>query len=589
YNHPFEDDLLISIETLTYDTPDGPKKWGAVSNKKLKEWKKEVLKPLMWAKVGTAYVLVLLTATAWQEVDDQESPENSHMDTSDIDGESDANIVSLRRKFEDINFQSLYGDDRKNQGKVKVQMDVIVQDYAREIPKWITIAPQGSSECLHLASPVREPNDQAAVCRKKVELSNECSSSRPLQLQFSGVPISPNTVTIPRHRPFPELNKTCYDYILEEYQSADEECSWSNVTLGDLYPAMVEIFKKLMTKKSRIKALKHMFGHLKHRKGHSRRPKLNVTVDKIRGFRPFKLKKALPSICSSISEDIQNQTFGNENRELHDDMCSIIKLSGPVPCSCMDTNKIKRGYSDSSLEHHLLSGKDPKVSKQTVFPNVMIRMGETFLVEDGLQTTVSLKNSEHKASEKVACKCSLEHNFIGSTASAGSTALDLAKESKTQKTDFLCDDTSELCSSTCSSHGNRNTFTPVTSCSLVKAPNTLLVSPEKISECLISFQHKHSFSSSPMKQSPSKIPQKYEDAFEKLYYKLCCKETQKPLTLARPLSNSQNLEEKGGLMNHNLSDSLRSSTQYDRKFDRIMSNCVVTLFQNFLGFRELQI
>uniref|UniRef100_A0A663E6P5 Uncharacterized protein n=1 Tax=Aquila chrysaetos chrysaetos TaxID=223781 RepID=A0A663E6P5_AQUCH len=43
YNHPFEDDLLISMETLTYDTPDGPKQWEEVSTKKLKIWKKEVL------------------------------------------------------------------------------------------------------------------------------------------------------------------------------------------------------------------------------------------------------------------------------------------------------------------------------------------------------------------------------------------------------------------------------------------------------------------------------------------------------------------------------------------------------------------
>ncbi|XP_009322200.1 PREDICTED: LOW QUALITY PROTEIN: uncharacterized protein LOC103916861 [Pygoscelis adeliae] len=587
YNHPFEDDLLVSMETLTYNTPDGPKQWEEVSTKKLKKWKKEVL------EVAIPYVLVvILTATVWQEVNDQQSPENSRVDTSDVDEESDADIVSVRRKFEDIHFQNLYVDDGKIQEKVKVQVDVIVQDYARKIPKWITIAPQGSSEGLHLASPVQELiGNQAAVCRNKVELSNERSSSRPLQLQFSGVPISPIRITIPRHRLSPELNKTCYDGILEEYQSADEECSWSNVTLADLYPAMVEILTRLMTKQSRRKELKYMFGHLRHKRWRSRRPKLNVTVDKIRGFGPLKLKQALPSICSSRSEDIQNQTFGNENRELCDDKCSINNLSGLAPYSYIDTNEIKMDYSDSSLEHHLVSGKGQKVSKQTVFPNVMARMGETFLVEDELQTTVSLKNSKCKESEKLAYKCSSKYRFITSTASSGSTALHLVKESKTEKTGFPCGDTSELCSSACSSYGNSNTFTPVTNCcSLAGASNTLLINPEKIiSERLISFQRKHSFSSFSMKQSPSKMPQKYEDAFEKLYYKLRSKEIQKPLTLTRPLSNSQNLEEKERLAKSNLSDSVRSDTQYDREFDRIMSNCVVRLFQNFLGFRELQI
>ncbi|XP_075025069.1 Holliday junction recognition protein [Calonectris borealis] len=586
YNHPFEDDLLISMETLTYNTPDGPKQWGDVSTKKLKKWKKEVLERNRGSQRNAD-----MSKQQTSDFEDghstthQESPENSRVDTSDVDEESDADIVSVRRKFEDIHFQNLYVDNEKIQEKVKVQVDVIVQDYARKIPKWITIAPQGSSEGLHLASPVRDLiGTPATIYRKKLDLSNECSSSRPLQLQFSGLPISLNTITIPRHQPSPELNKTCYDSILEEYQSADEECSWSNVTLADLYPAMVQILKRLMTKSWR-KELKYMFGHSRHKRWHSRRPKLNVTVDKIRGFRPLKLKQALPSKCSSRSEDIQNQTFGNENRELCDDKCSINNFSGLVPYSCIDTNEIKMDYSDSSLEHHFVSGKGQKVSKPTVFPNVMARMGETFLAEDELQTAVLLKKC--KESEKLAYKCSSEYRCITPTASSGSTVLHLVKENKTQKIDFPCGDTSELCSSTCSSYGNNNTFIPVTNCSLARPSNTLLINPEKIiSERRISFQRKHSFSSLSMKQSPSKMPQKYEDAFEKLYYKLCSKEIQKPLTLTRPLSNSQNLEEKGRLVKSNLSDSVRSDTQYDREFDRIYEQLCSEAVPKLPGFQR---
>ncbi|XP_075567481.1 Holliday junction recognition protein [Pelecanus crispus] len=556
YNHPFEDDLLISMETLTYDTPEGPKQWGEVSTKELKNWRKEL--------------------------------QHNRGSQRNADEESDADVVSVRRKLEDIHFQNPYVDDGKIQEKAKLQVDVIVQDHARKIPKWITIAPQGSSESLHLASPVQELiGNQATVCRKKVELSNECSSSRPLQLQFSGVPISPNAITIPSHRPFPELSKTCYDTVLEEYQSADEECSWSNVTLADLYPAMVEILTRLMTKQSRRKELKYMFGHLRHKRWRSRRPKLNVTVDKIRGFRPLKLEQVLPSICSSRSEDIQNQTFGNENRELCDDECSINNLSGLVPYSYIDTNEIKMDYSDSSLEHYLVSGKGQRVSKQTAFPNVVARMGETFLVEDGLQTTVSLKNSKCKESEKLAYKCSSENRLITSTASSGSTALHLVKESKTQKNDFPCGDTSELWSSNCSSYRNSNTFPPVANCSLARASNTLLINPERmISGRQISFQCKHSFSSLSVKQSPSKMPQKYEDAFEKLYYKLCSKEIQKPLTLTRPLSNSQHLEGKGRLVKSNLTDSVRSNTLYDREFDRIYEQLCSEGLPKLPGFQR---
>uniref|UniRef100_A0A8C9FCX6 Uncharacterized protein n=1 Tax=Pavo cristatus TaxID=9049 RepID=A0A8C9FCX6_PAVCR len=37
YNYPFEDDFLISMETLTYDTPDGPKPWGDLSVEELRK------------------------------------------------------------------------------------------------------------------------------------------------------------------------------------------------------------------------------------------------------------------------------------------------------------------------------------------------------------------------------------------------------------------------------------------------------------------------------------------------------------------------------------------------------------------------
>ncbi|XP_010155038.1 PREDICTED: LOW QUALITY PROTEIN: Holliday junction recognition protein, partial [Eurypyga helias] len=564
YNHPFEDDFLVSMETLTYNTPDGPKKWAQVSTKKLKKWKKEVL---------------------------EESPENSHVDTSGIDQDSDADIASVRRKFEDIHFQNLSVDDEKSQEKVKVPVDVIVQDPARNIPKWITMAPPGSSEGLHLSLPVQKlTGNQNAVCRKRVELSNDCSLSGPQQLQFSGVPISSDTITLPRHQPSPELKRIFYDSILEEYQCADEECSWSSVTLADLYPAMVGILTRLMTKQSRRRELKYIFGHLRHKRWHSRRPKLNVTVDKIRGFRPHKPKQALPSICSSRSEDIHNQNFVKDNRAHCDNRCSINNLSDLVPYSYIDTNENKMDYSDSSLEHHLVFGEGQKFSRQTLFPNVMARMGETFLVEDELQAAVSPVNSVCKENEKLPYKCSLEYRFIPSTASSGSTALHLVNDSKTQKTDFPCGNTSELGSPACSSYGNSNASKPVANCSLARASNTLLINPEKIiSERRISFQRQHSFSSLPMDQSPSRMPQKHEDAFEKLYYKLCSKEIKKPLTLTRPLSSSQKLEEKGKLVKRNLSDSLMCNTQYDENLTRSMRNCVVRLFQNFLDFGELQI
>ncbi|XP_050190163.1 Holliday junction recognition protein [Myiozetetes cayanensis] len=554
YNHPFEDDYLVSMETLTYDTPNGPKKWGNVSTKNIKKWRREIL-------------------------------EHNRRSQRNADETSDVEMVSVRRKFEDVHLQNLNVDDGKIQDKVKVPVDVIVQDDARKIPKWIEVTPQCLPKSFHLTSPVQELiGNQAAVCRRTLELSEECSSSRFPQLQYPGFPVPSNSNTTSTLQLSTELNTTCCDSMFEECQSACGGWSLSNKTLADLYPVLLETFTKLMTKHSQRKVLKYIFGCLRSKRCHSKRPKINVTADKIRGFRPFKLKKGLHSICSSRSEDNQNPTFGNESREFCYDNCLINNSSALVPYT--DANEFKMDYSDSSVEHHVISGKGQKVSTQTVFPTVMAKMGETFLAEDELQTTASLKSSECKESENLAYRSSSEYSFVTPIAGSDSTVLHLVKESKTQKTDFSCA-TLDLCSSACSSYGNNNTSSPVTSYSSERASNTLLINPEKIiSEGQFSFQRKHSYSSSFMKQSPSKMPQKYEDAFEKLYYKVCSEEIQKSLVLRRPLSNSQNLEEKGRLVKSNLSDFVRPRTQYDREFDRIYEQLCSEPLPKLPGFQR---
>uniref|UniRef100_A0A8C3XXH0 Uncharacterized protein n=1 Tax=Catharus ustulatus TaxID=91951 RepID=A0A8C3XXH0_CATUS len=444
YNHPFEDDLLVSMDDLTYSTPDG----------------KNSLKLL-----------------------------NLNVD--------DGPIQKKERR---------------------VQLDVIVQDDYRDLPKWITVTDFSSM-------------------KKKLELSNGCSSSKYLQLQHSGAPISSTTIAFPSYQPCLELSSTFCDSIHGEYQSADEECSWSNTTLADLYPAMVEIFTKLMTKHSQKKVLKYMFGHLRSKRRHSRRPKLNVTLGKMRGFRPSERK----STCGFRSEDNQSSTSGNESREFYCDNYLVSNSPDLMPYAYTDTNEIKTGYSNSSLEY-LAPGKGQEVRKHTAFPDVMDRMGETFPVEDELHTTSSPKNSEYTENEKFAYKRFSETTFIIPTASSDSRALHVVEESETQKTD--CVGTSELRSSACSSPGNsNNSLLPITNCSPARSDF--------------------------MKQSPSKMPKKCKDAFEELYYKVCSEEFRKSLTLKRPCVNSQNLEEKGRLVKSNLSDFGRSAKQCDIEFDRI--------------------
>ncbi|XP_064903723.1 uncharacterized protein LOC135577516 isoform X2 [Columba livia] len=155
YNHPFEDDLLISMETLAYSTPDGPKSWEDVSTEDLRKWQEEVVECNRGSERNAE-----MSKQDNSDFEDghstghQESPETSCVNTSDTGEESDTDTVSVRRKFQDIHLQNVYVRDGKIQEKVKV--DVIVQDNVRKIPGWIMRECQGSSKGLHLASPVQE-------------------------------------------------------------------------------------------------------------------------------------------------------------------------------------------------------------------------------------------------------------------------------------------------------------------------------------------------------------------------------------------------------------------------------------------------
>uniref|UniRef100_A0A8C4UKB2 Uncharacterized protein n=1 Tax=Falco tinnunculus TaxID=100819 RepID=A0A8C4UKB2_FALTI len=86
YNHPFEDDLLVSMETLTYDTPDGPKNWENVSTKEVKEWREKVLECNREGRRNAE--MSKQQSSDFEEERStvhQESPENSRVDTSDIE------------------------------------------------------------------------------------------------------------------------------------------------------------------------------------------------------------------------------------------------------------------------------------------------------------------------------------------------------------------------------------------------------------------------------------------------------------------------------------------------------------------------
>uniref|UniRef100_A0A8C0FW15 Uncharacterized protein n=1 Tax=Chelonoidis abingdonii TaxID=106734 RepID=A0A8C0FW15_CHEAB len=491
YNYPFEDDILVSMESLTYDTPIG----------------KNSLK-----------------------------------------------YVNLKLEMRE---------------KVRVRVDVIVQDDERNIPKWIMVIHLlEKSKHLHITSPWQDLMDmtKSPVGERKAESRNAPPASRSLILYVSAFLISADKITLPRHIPFLEKNETGYDSFMEDYQSADEECSWNNVTLADLYPGMVETLSKLMKKHTQKKAADSIIRHYKHRGWPPRRSKLNVTIERIRRFRTSKLKPMLPNANSNDHNLPVGNNLNESNQLLHNGKCQTQCVtnaeSGVVSYPHVNTSEMEIDWPENLEDNSYIQRIDPNIS-ESVFPNVTARTEETFLTEGPPQTAMSLHDSKGSPNGKLPEVLSLGCSSVTCT-----TAPCLVKESKNGKIDNTAfDGTSGFHLSTCNLNDDANTFRPLNRYSLVRTSNASIRNPEiKTFGGGISLQRSYSFSSLPVNQSPVKTRQKCEDEFEKLYQKLCPKELQKPLKIRKPPSNPK---EKERLIKSYFCNSVKSHKNYDSAFDEV--------------------
>ncbi|XP_038234351.1 Holliday junction recognition protein isoform X3 [Dermochelys coriacea] len=574
YNYPFEDDILVSMESLTYDTPIGPQLWGDMSEKNINEWKKklhkratqcqkitesrkqwisdfededlkvhQVYKLNMESEVQTGFFLAhrLPTEPARKSFIDS----YEEIQVADTDTESEADLVSIRRKFENVNLKEdillVNPSELEMREKVRVRVDVIVQDDERNIPKWIMVAPGEKSKRLHVTSPWQD---------------------------LMGMTKSPvaDKITVPRHVPFLEKNETGYDSFMEEYQSANEECSWNNVTLADLYPGMVETLSKLMNKHSQKKAADSIIRHYKYRGWPPRKSKLNVTIERIRRFRTSKLKPMLPNTNSNDHKLPVGNNLNESNQLVQDGKCPTQCVtngeSGVVSYPHVNTSEMEIDWPGNLEDNSYIQRIDQNIS-ESVFPNVTARTEETFLTEGPSQTTMTLHDSKGTPNEKLPEVLSLGCSSVTCT-----TSSCLMKESKNGKIDNTASDgTSGFHLSTCNLNGDANTFPPLNNYSLVRTSNALVRNPEiKTFRGGVSLQRSHSFSSLPVNQSPVKTRQKCEEEFEKLYQKLCPKELQKPLKIRKPPSNPK---EKERLIKSYFCNSVKSHKKCDSAFDEV--------------------
>uniref|UniRef100_A0A8D2NJV4 Uncharacterized protein n=1 Tax=Zonotrichia albicollis TaxID=44394 RepID=A0A8D2NJV4_ZONAL len=58
YNRPFEDNILLRLDTLTYDTPDRPKRREQVSRKDVQKWKKKTFRVFYTSEAAAGEVWI---------------------------------------------------------------------------------------------------------------------------------------------------------------------------------------------------------------------------------------------------------------------------------------------------------------------------------------------------------------------------------------------------------------------------------------------------------------------------------------------------------------------------------------------------
>ncbi|KYO22505.1 Holliday junction recognition protein [Alligator mississippiensis] len=291
YSYPFEDDVLVSMQTLSCNTPDGPRSWEDISQNYLKR-RRKLLKKTTHYQVTTETEQSIAGVKdeeikSYQEVAGEsfiQSSEESQVE--DTDTENKADLVSIRRSFENVNLKEnnilLANPSEMEMGdKFRVRVDVLVQGDDRNIPKWITVAPREKPESIYLLSPLQG----------LMETSKSVFDT-----------------VAPRCRPLTEKNETGYDSFYEEYQSADEECSWSNVTLADLYPSMVENLSKLINRQTQRKIADYIIRNYKRRGWHPKKPRLNVTMTT-----SMDLSNTKDEIVVSLSQSPNNQNYETEN------------------------------------------------------------------------------------------------------------------------------------------------------------------------------------------------------------------------------------------------------------------------------------
>ncbi|XP_044298166.1 Holliday junction recognition protein [Varanus komodoensis] len=581
YNFSFDEDRIVSIKSLTYNTPDGPKVWG-------EETSTEIIDRSHQSTVQCQEE----TETSWQQFSasengnytynqmtfEEESFMNSYgVSQLDTDHQENTEVVFVKRHLENIHLEenipleSCSGTPVKS--KCSVEMDMLLEEDVSSVPSELTVK-RTQTKNVHQRSPLQELEDnsltdqQDSVLTKQAQSTDWHPSSVSVLPSNSVVPSSSDETSVPRNQSLWSNNETGHNSFLEMYESADEHCSWNNVTIADLYPGMVKTLSKLLHKASGSLIKWYKYGYW-----HRRKTKFNTSTERIRKSRPLKLKSSL----TVRESDGQRHTlptvnngskspFDNNTHHIH---CSGNNVSTVVSSRChnVDTMDIDcSGIVEDYSYRERVQQDDP----ETALYSSDLCKEETFLVK-GPQCITSRSDCVMKGK-------TLEQYPTTYIVDSGTT-FNLATESKTRETTTT---TIKLASCLSSSLSNStNSYLQNSKTVLAKISNGLPENHEiKMFKGAISRQRSHSFSSFSVNRSPIKVQQKCEDAFEKVYNELCSPKLKKPFKI----SNTCASPKKSADFHRSGFNSLSSS-----KFHQITNSTIECIYQKLCseGFPKI--
>ncbi|XP_066477366.1 Holliday junction recognition protein, partial [Tiliqua scincoides] len=514
YNFPFDNDLIVSIKSLTFETPNGPMVWGEETSDEI-------------------------TNDSYQNtVQCQENTESHELNLSvaesadDDDDDDNNNTVNSNEELPVFNeeIQQCQVSDFENED---------YEEYQSSEEEQFTNS-YGENQ-------LEFSDHHSVVLRKEAQSSNGYSAPKSLRLYNAAVQVLAPLTTGSGNQSLWSNNETAHSSFLEMYESANEQCSWNNVTIADLYPGMVRALSRLMTKASHRASSGSLIKRYRHGHWQPKLGCLNISTERIRKFRPLKMKTSLtvtkdhrkrgklPMVCNGSNSPLDD---GNSQMQ-----CSVDRMEVDPSDTVEDGSYIERIGAEAA--------------ETIIFPN-NISTEETFLVKSS-SCIPSSSNCVRKGQ-------SSEKN--SSAVWMGDSKLTLlpAVEDKSGEMNTL-----SVKAASClklSLNSSTSSYLQNTKSSPVTTSNGLLGNHEiKIFSTTIALQRSHSLSSLSFTRSPIKASQKCDDAFEKMYKELCSPKVQKPLALP----NTYTSPRKSVLKNHSSTLHLKSNEMFDNIYQKIRS------------------